>query len=88
MIMIEKYAIWRKTKQNSYVLTEYSDELMFVLFLFLGDGLEPEGYIEFLENKNEKRYPANVSLMIKHDNMVTVILDDTVFLICLLLQLQ
>ncbi len=74
---MEKTLIWQKTKQNSYMLSEYSDASMFTLDFFLGDGLEPKHYINFLDNKNEITLSCNVSSMQKHNGMVTVTLYDS-----------
>lgn len=73
--MLEKYAVWKKTNQNSYIMSQYNDMSMAMLSFLFGDGLGLETYIHYLKDKKEKTFTGNFSIMQKHNSMVTVMID-------------
>ena len=77
--MLNRYAICYKLPENMYRLGEHSDESMETLSIFLGDGLSPRTYIEFLEDASKQKFSGNISVLQKYGNRVTMILFDDFF---------
>lgn len=73
--MLEKYAVWKKTNQNSYIMSQNNDMSMAMLCFLFGDGLGLETYVDYLEDDEKKTFTGNFSMMQKHNSTVTVMID-------------
>lgn len=60
------------------MLSEFSDNSMYTLALFLQDGLGYDSYANFLNDKNRQSFGGNISMLEKVGRMVIVTIDDDI----------
>lgn len=76
---MKQYIYLIKTKPFLYKLEKDSGDTMFVLYLFITDGLRSDSFVEFLEEKEKIRICGNMVNLRKSGNMVTITIDEYVF---------
>ncbi len=73
-----KHFVFYHFHSGFYQLVEYNDSSMESLFIFMGDGLLLESYVNFLNDKNRTFLCGNVCELVKNEDLVTVNVDQNI----------
>lgn len=76
---MKHHAIFTRIKDQLYLCNGASDDSVFTLYMFLGDGLYRESYLDFLASNDKYEFLGNISRMTIHGDRVIVHLYDTIF---------